>query len=82
MINYKLFGPRVMVEVYRTPMETEGGLLCPVQKTTQQAKVRFVGDELQSLTAGDDILFDPYKGVKVGKYLLLDKEDVLVKIER
>lgn len=76
----KIFGSRILVKQYKTPV-TIGSLILPVQKTTQQAKVKIVGDEIgPELKPGDDILYDPYHGIKVEGMLLLNKEDVLAVI--
>lgn len=79
---YKLFGERALVEIYKTPTVI-GSLVLPSQKDTQQAKVRFVSEEMGDiLQLGDDILLDLHEGTKVNGFLLVEKKGILAKIER
>lgn len=81
--SFKIPNTGIIVKVYKTPV-THGSLILPVQKVTQQAKVKFIGDKHKPLKVGDDILFDAYKGIKMEEdgLLYLEKEDVLAQIER
>ena len=79
--QYKLFGKRVLIKIYKTPVQ-HGSLILPVRKETQQGRVIYIGDKVKVLKPGDDILYDAYKGTRVNGLLLLDKEDILARIDR
>lgn len=77
----KLFNDSLLIELYKTPVEY-GSLLLPVQKTTQQAKIIKVSNDLANKFApGENVIVDPLRGTPVGNYVIYKATEVLAKIE-
>jgi co-chaperonin GroES (HSP10) len=81
----QILGKRVLIRIIKTdPMR--GHLYLPEQKLTPEAQVLEVGDEIETLSPGDRILFDRYGGIefKNPEYpdaVLIAEKDILGKIE-
>lgn len=86
----KLMGKRILIEQHMSEKMTEGGLALPDAsiQALPRGKVLQKGPDVSSksgLITGDIVQFDAYAAVhvetKVGKFILIEEDDVLLILE-
>lgn len=81
--KFKPLKDRVFVSYSEEMEKTSGGLYVPdvAKEKPQKGTVESIGSEVQSVKAGDTVLFDKYSGTKISientEYLILKEEDIL-----
>ncbi len=82
-LAFKPLKDRVFVSYSAELEKTAGGLYIPeaAKEKPQKGKIEAIGNEVKSVKAGDQILFDKYSGSKINienvEYLILKEEDIL-----
>ena len=86
--NFQPLGDRVFISYTEELERTAGGIYVPetAKEKPQRGTVQAIGDKVEKLKVGDQVLFDKYSGTKLRiddeDCLILKEEDVLGKFTK
>jgi chaperonin GroES len=86
--NFQPLGERVFITYTEELERTAGGIYVPdtAKEKPQRGTVQAIGDKVEKLKVGDQVLFDKYSGTKLRiddqECLILKEEDILGKFTK
>jgi chaperonin GroES len=82
----KVLGTRVLLEIIEKEEIKDGIVLPDSAEKNREYKVVGVGDLVEEVEIGDFVLLEKYTGTEISKdgikYLIIEEEEILAKIEK
>jgi chaperonin GroES len=86
--KYKLTRTNILLKRREAESQTKGGIFLPeaAKNRPLEATVVLVGDEVNSVVPGDDVIFDRFAGAEMPledkTFLIMDEADILIIIKK